>query len=76
MFYQIYCLRSKDQILQCMLLFFFHLRNLPKTGVLMLNMGGPETVDDVESFLQNLFADRDLLKLPIQRYVFNNFLHY
>ncbi|MCU0648143.1 MAG: ferrochelatase [Gemmatimonadaceae bacterium] len=37
------------------------------TGIVMLNMGGPATLDDVEPFLLNLFADRDLLRLPAQR---------
>ena len=36
------------------------------TGIVMLNMGGPETLDDVEPFLLNLFADRELLRLPFQ----------
>ncbi|XP_052213135.1 ferrochelatase, mitochondrial-like isoform X2 [Dreissena polymorpha] len=38
----------------------------PKTGILMLNMGGPETLDDVHSFLYNLFMDKDLIQLPAQ----------
>ncbi|XP_005373032.1 PREDICTED: ferrochelatase, mitochondrial [Chinchilla lanigera] len=38
----------------------------PKTGILMLNMGGPETVGDVHDFLLRLFLDRDLMTLPIQ----------
>ncbi len=29
-------------------------------------MGGPKTLDDVEPFLLNLFADRELLRLPMQ----------
>ncbi|KAL4221724.1 hypothetical protein ACF0H5_019979 [Mactra antiquata] len=37
-----------------------------KTGILMLNMGGPETLDDVHDFLLNLFKDRDLIQLPAQ----------
>ncbi len=37
------------------------------TGVVMLNLGGPETLADVRPFLQRLFADRELLKLPMQR---------
>ena len=37
-----------------------------KTGVLMLNMGGPRTADDVEMFLRRLFEDRDIIKLPFQ----------
>ncbi|MBA0697447.1 hypothetical protein Goari_020988 [Gossypium aridum] len=28
-----------------------------KIGVLLLNLGGPETLDDVQPFLFNLFAD-------------------
>jgi protoporphyrin/coproporphyrin ferrochelatase len=36
------------------------------TGIVMLNLGGPQTLDDVEPFLQRLFADRELLKLPWQ----------
>ncbi|KAB0365378.1 hypothetical protein FD754_009534 [Muntiacus muntjak] len=38
----------------------------PKTGILMLNMGGPETVEEVQDFLQRLFLDQDLMTLPIQ----------
>ncbi len=36
------------------------------TGIVMLNLGGPETLADVGPFLQRLFADRELIKLPIQ----------
>nr|CAB3245701.1 ferrochelatase, mitochondrial-like [Phallusia mammillata] len=36
----------------------------PKTGILLLNMGGPETVDGVYDFLLRLFSDPDLLPLP------------
>jgi hypothetical protein len=32
-------------------------------GVLLLNLGGPETLDDVQPFLYNLFADPDILRL-------------
>lgn len=35
-----------------------------KVGVLLLNLGGPETGDDVEEFLYNLFADPDIIRLP------------
>ncbi|KAM5562071.1 hypothetical protein ABKV19_017335 [Rosa sericea] len=35
-----------------------------KVGVLLLNLGGPETLDDVQPFLFNLFADPDLIRLP------------
>ena len=32
-------------------------------GVILLNLGGPETLSDVEPFLYNLFSDRDIIKL-------------
>merc|ERR1712045_922858 len=32
----------------------------------MLNMGGPRNSDEVQEFLTNLFADRDIIKLPLQ----------
>lgn len=35
-----------------------------KLGVLMLNLGGPEAMQDVEGFLYNLFADPDIIRLP------------
>ncbi|KAJ2387500.1 hypothetical protein GGI23_006261 [Coemansia sp. RSA 2559] len=38
-----------------------------KLGILMMNMGGPRTLDDVKPFLQNIFLDRDIIKLPAQR---------
>jgi len=39
------------------------------TGVCLLYMGGPETLDQVEPFLLALFADRDLIRLPGGRLV-------
>ncbi len=33
------------------------------TGVILLNMGGPETLKDVRPFLYNLFSDRDIIRL-------------
>jgi len=32
-------------------------------GVLLLNMGGPDSLDDVAPFLFNLFSDREIIKL-------------
>ncbi|KAJ2159519.1 hypothetical protein GGF46_002975 [Coemansia sp. RSA 552] len=37
-----------------------------KLGILMMNMGGPRTQGDVAQFLRNIFADRDIIKLPVQ----------
>jgi len=39
----------------------------PKTGILMLNMGGPSTLDEVGEFLSRLFHDKDLIPLPAQK---------
>ena len=39
----------------------------PKTGILMLNMGGPQKGDEVQDFLTRLFLDRDIIKLPWQK---------
>ncbi|KAL2236027.1 ferrochelatase-2, chloroplastic isoform X1 [Sesamum indicum] len=35
-----------------------------KIGVMLLNLGGPETLHDVQPFLFNLFADPDIIRLP------------
>ena len=39
----------------------------PKTGILMLNLGGPEKLEDVHDFLLRLFLDKDLIPLPAQK---------
>ena len=35
------------------------------TGLVLLNMGGPDSVDAVEPFLYRLFSDRELIQLPL-----------
>ena len=42
-------------------------KNKAKTGILMLNMGGPRKADEVEEFLTRLFLDKDIIKLPFQK---------
>eukprot|EP00835_Amoeboradix_gromovi_P002463 NODE_140_length_17926_cov_0.139620.p9 type:complete len:230 gc:universal NODE_140_length_17926_cov_0.139620:14685-15374(+) len=37
-------------------------------AVCFLNLGGPKTTKDVQSFLLNLFKDEDIIKLPFQKY--------
>src|SRR5262249_11207060 len=37
-----------------------------KTGIVMMNLGGPASLDQVEPFLLELFADREIIKLPFQ----------
>ena len=50
--------------------------NKQTTGVVLLNMGGPEHQRDVEPFLTNLFSDRDIVRLgpgflqkPLARFI-------
>lgn len=38
-----------------------------RTGVVMLNLGGPANQAGVRPFLNRLFSDRELIKLPMQR---------
>lgn len=35
-----------------------------RVGVLLLNLGGPEQIEDVRPFLYNLFADPEIIRLP------------
>lgn len=35
-----------------------------KIAIILLNMGGPDSLDAVEPFLRNLFSDRDIIRLP------------
>jgi ferrochelatase len=37
-----------------------------KIGVLLFNLGGPETLADVRPFLFNLFSDPEIVRLPIR----------
>jgi ferrochelatase len=36
-----------------------------RVGVLLLNLGGPDKLEDVRPFLYNLFADPEIIRLPI-----------
>ena len=38
-----------------------------KTLVILLNMGGPQNKDEIHTYLKELFQDRELLKLPLQK---------
>jgi len=39
------------------------------TGILLMNLGGPATINDVNPFLTRLFSDPDLIPLPFQSYL-------
>ena len=34
------------------------------TGIVMMNLGGPKTLEDVRPFLLKLFEDREIIQLP------------
>ncbi len=36
-----------------------------KTAVFLLNMGGPDSLDAIRPFLENLFSDPEILKFPL-----------
>lgn len=38
----------------------------PKTAIVMLNMGGPQTTDQVGGYLLRIMTDRDMIQLPVQ----------
>ena len=38
--------------------------NQKKIGVVLLNMGGPDNLDNIRPFLVNLFSDREIIQLP------------
>src|SRR5258705_12904295 len=37
---------------------------MSKTGILLLNLGGPDSPEAVRPFLTRLFSDREIIKLP------------
>jgi ferrochelatase len=37
---------------------------MPRTAVVLLNLGGPDSLDSVQPFLHNLFRDPAILRLP------------
>ena len=41
-----------------------------KTAVVILNLGGPDSLEAIEPFLFNLFSDRDIFKLPFGQKLF------
>jgi protoporphyrin/coproporphyrin ferrochelatase len=40
-----------------------------KTGIVMMNLGGPANLEEVEPFLLELFADREIIQLPFQSWL-------
>lgn len=46
-----------------------HVEGTDSTALVLLNMGGPDSLESVEPFLRNLFSDRDLIRLPGGRWL-------
>lgn len=40
-------------------------QNSEKIAVILLNLGAPESLDDIKPFLRNLFSDPDIIDLPM-----------
>ena len=38
---------------------------MPRYGVILLNLGGPDSIDSIEPFLRNLFSDPDIFRFPL-----------
>jgi len=41
-------------------------QHIRPTAIVMLNLGGPQTIDDVGPYLERMFLDRELIPLPFQ----------
>lgn len=39
------------------------------TGIVMMNLGGPKSLDEVQPFLLELFEDREIIQLPAQKWL-------
>ncbi|WP_297453014.1 ferrochelatase [Persephonella sp.] len=37
---------------------------MTKTGVVLMNMGGPDSLEAIQPFLYNLFSDHDIIRIP------------
>ncbi len=35
-----------------------------KAAIVLINMGGPETLDEVPGFMRRLFSDRHIMNIP------------
>lgn len=41
--------------------------NSPNTGIVMLNMGGPQSDKLVKEYLTRIMTDTDIMQLPFQK---------
>ena len=47
---------------------------MPKTAVVLFNLGGPDSLEAIEPFLYNLFRDPDIFNLPFGQKLFAKFI--
>ena len=43
--------------------------NQEPTGIVLMNLGGPKNLDEVQPFLLKLFADKEIIQLPFQKWL-------
>ncbi|XP_064215353.1 ferrochelatase, mitochondrial isoform X2 [Tribolium castaneum] len=60
------CISSKGQyfVKELRLCQTRHSSNKPKTGIVLLNMGGPQKIEHVHDYLNQIMTDRDMIQLP------------
>lgn len=44
-----------------------HASGAPKTGIVMLNMGGPQKIEQVHDYLLRIMTDTDMIQLPFMQ---------
>lgn len=61
------CIRADDLIsAKVIMRAASHATRRARTGIVMLNLGGPPNQAAVKPFLQRLFSDREIIRLPMQ----------
>lgn len=43
---------------------------------MLMNLGGPATLDGVHDFLLRLFSDRDIIQLPFQKFAISEIVSF
>ncbi|XP_068627220.1 ferrochelatase, mitochondrial [Battus philenor] len=60
------CRRNGVLFRQASLWYSTETKRKPKTAIVMLNMGGPQTTDQVGEYLHRIMTDTDMIQLPVQ----------
>jgi len=74
---RVHAARLGEQLLQTPFWKPSHTRSLcsrPKTGIVMMNLGGPSTQEEVEPFLSRLFSDPEIVQLPLPPFLQKNYV--